>query len=201
LDISNLAELLEPSWGKRILAEAASEKDVSDTEARLGLNLPQSLRDAYMLANGEIRSESMVRGRYYAGIFFGRNFLSLKQLERSLIFWRELLISGDLAGQESAFDSKPLNHVRATAYDTGWLPFADESNERPIAIDNNPLNDGVAGQIINFGVDDLTRFSLSPSFNELVDTLHLQYIEKKCHPFLSGEHTTDDELFSPIVQL
>lgn len=156
------------------LPPPATEEELLHTEKILGHRLPTGLREIYKIHNGERDFErSLENGKSLLGVFYDYPFLSLSALIREYEGWGAVRRDVDVPGMpyEPPRRSHPPRYIRPLYSSPGWVTFAGGS--AAIGIDFAPDSEGVEGQIITFGRDDVTLFQLAPDF----DTFLRQVLE------------------------
>lgn len=137
-------------------------QDFADIEMALGVALPPSLRDSYLLVDGQ---EAESSAGCSDGLFFGLQFLPLDDVLDEWRFWRE--VDGDPATGANTrlramMRSVPKGWVRAEYTHRGWIPLVTDKggNYLGIDLDPEPGQGGVPGQVIVFGRDFDTKVVL-----------------------------------------
>jgi cell wall assembly regulator SMI1 len=127
----------------------ASESEIRDAEAALGLRLPADFVESYRLHNG---------GR--EGAFF-RNYelMPLKEITRTAAFKKQLLTLdwGDYIPQ-------PEGPIKQVFWNAQWVPFMDTGSGDNLCIDLDPAPGGAVGQVIEFGHELGPERLIAPSF-------------------------------------
>lgn len=129
--ISNVEELLNP---------AVEESELNLFESMMNCKFPEDFRKLYMNSNGE--------GEQIFGVMAGLGWMDIESIVSN---WKSLL--------ESAYDiisSKP-DEIKDGNYREGWIPFAEDGGGSFLAIDLDPGEKGVYGQIIT--IDHNSDFS------------------------------------------
>jgi len=138
-----------------------------ELEEKIGINLPQDFKDFYAIHNG--------LSHYEAPFFFSFGFLTQEHVIGEWEGWVEFL--GEHTPEELVedFDSETTSempeHVKAIYANKKWIPFAHDWGGNHIGLDLDPNPKGSVGQVINFGVDEDSKFVLADSFTEFINWL------------------------------
>jgi internalin A len=135
----------------------ASEAEIARVESMLGIQLPQELRELYLLHNGE--------DRMGPGLFFGLRFLSLEELAAEWQVWADL---EEEYGEEDNHYSVPLGWIKERYINRGWLPISEDGGGNHLGIDMAPAEQGIAGQVINFGRDEETKYVIAHQLSDML---------------------------------
>ncbi|MBH8573671.1 SMI1/KNR4 family protein [Nostocaceae cyanobacterium CENA369] len=144
------------TWFKKHLPEvldslnpAATEEEILELENQMQFELPPSFKELYKWHNGQM-------SRYYPGLFYGLEFLSLPEIHRNWQVWAQLVDEGinkDILGQ-----SHSPGKVKEIYASKKWIPFAYDCGGNHLGIDLDPGKKGKVGQVINFGRDEDVKF-------------------------------------------
>ena len=142
--------------------KGATEEELADFEAEMGVRLPAVVREMYMMFNGQRAGDN--------DVFFldGLRFLPLGEIKVAQRHWQELLEEvSDLKSlsfdKEEAIDMGWHKVIRNQFYDGKWLPFLT-NGARFLFIDLNPDKNGRLGQIAEI---DLLLHSVKESFMDI----------------------------------
>jgi cell wall assembly regulator SMI1 len=134
---------------RRTDSPPASEEQLREFEAVIGVKLPKDVRDSYRVYNGQCAG---------LGIIYG---LAVEPLRDCLCHWKSWvkgykgnLEDGSDAGLDENCSSFPQGFVRPVYFDRGWIPLTYDGGGNHIAVDLNPGPKGTRGQVIIFGRDD-----------------------------------------------
>ncbi len=147
------------------LNEPAKLAQISSLEEKLGLELPESFKDLYLIHNGQ-------KGDINTGVFYGLEFLSLDGIYDQWKSWADLV---DTEGEEgmkdlNMFSKSHVNGlIKAIYANKRWVPFAHDWGGNFLGVDFDPDENGIYGQIINFGRDEDEKFVIANSFSEFID--------------------------------
>jgi cell wall assembly regulator SMI1 len=166
------------------LRPGAGEEQIRAAENALGVALPEDVRTAYRVHDGE-GAEGTAPS---PGVLFGRPWLSLDAVVKD---WRTM--QGLL--DRKAFPDTPANAatdgpVRADWWNPCWLPVAD-AGMGVFCIDLAPSANGRVGQIITVWNDGARGF-LASSFADWLDDLASE--------LEAGEFTTSPD-YSGLVRV
>ncbi len=139
------------------LRKGASVAEIRAAESEIGYAFPEALKELYLANDGDDRER-------LCGMILGFHFLSLEEM---LTEWRSLKsIAGDESlNKNDRFSSVPAGYVRRCYADAGWIPFCSPGGGNYIGVDLNPDAFGSAGQIINFGRDEIEKTVLAEDLN------------------------------------
>lgn len=161
------------------LADGVSAKALVEAEEALGMELPPSFKESYMIHGGQLDSAEA------AGLIFG---FRLQPLQRIVDGWRYSW--GDSDDSEEPNTSPDLgtsaDFIRDLADSRCWVAFCDDSGGNSIGIDLDPPTGGTRGQIINFGPGEKVRFVLSTDMGEFLETIASAMEEGRCDPATLG---------------
>ena len=128
-----------------------------DIEAQLGVHLPASVRESYLVVDGQ---EAESAAGCAEGLFFGLTILPLDDVLEEWRFWRDVdddPATGANPRLRDIMDSIPPNWIRKEYSQRGWIPLVTDKGGNYMGIDLSPGDAGVAGQIIIFGRDFDTK--------------------------------------------
>ncbi|MBD2489836.1 SMI1/KNR4 family protein [Aulosira sp. FACHB-615] len=152
----------------KYLNPPASEDEILHLQTVLGYEIPAEMQTLYRLNNGESRE-----GR---GIFYGLQFLSLSEVERNWLSWKEIIEDG-LESLNDFCTSYPEGVIQSVYAHEKWIPLMHDGGGNHIGIDLAPDVNGCIGQIINFGRDEDEKCVLAPNLAELLQLLDTKLAE------------------------
>ncbi|MFK7907444.1 MAG: leucine-rich repeat domain-containing protein [Chitinophagales bacterium] len=144
----------------------ASEEQIQALEDALQKPLPEDLKNLYRWHNGE--SESF-------GFFFGLPFLSIEDAWEEWKTWAEIADEGN-STLDSAVISIPSDFVKENYANRFYLPIGKDYGGNNIAVDLDPDEKGIYGQLINSGRDEEMRYVIALSISDFMKFVlfHLQ---------------------------
>jgi len=184
--MSNVDKLLH--WVENHLPEVteslnppATSVELEQAESKLSISFPEELRELYLRHNGQNRNlaRSLLNGvpvnkenihlwRIIPGLFYGLDFLSLKEVISSWESWVEALdtpyISQDMLNRLAR--SHVPGYVKPTYINRRWIPIT--SGPDHLGLDFDPDSKGTKGQVINFGRDEDVKYVIALSFGEFL---------------------------------
>lgn len=134
------------------LRAGADEVEITAFEAAIGMQLPQAVRDAYLIHNGQHNS-------HYTLLDSSWHLLSLKQALKEWQLNNQLLADGHF------FDnSVPYPHVgvQAVWWSPYWIPVAANGAGDLVCVDLAPDEGGQVGQVIAHWHDSNTHHVIAP---------------------------------------
>ena len=146
----------------------ADEAALARLQATLGVQLPEDFLASYRIHDGAHR---------VSGPILGVPFLSAAGIAKE---WKELKPKrgDDCPAPEEPVSAQP-GAIREVGWSAGWVPFAGPDEENYLALDFDPGPNGTAGQVINFGADQLIygskRYVLAASFRDFMTFLTGQF--------------------------
>ncbi|RXZ83025.1 SMI1/KNR4 family protein [Paenibacillaceae bacterium] len=158
----------------------AGEAEIAATEQEMGVKFPDALRELYKLHNGQHDDGP--------GLFFGLQFLSLEGMLAQWKVWEEL---ADDFAEEGDHYAVPAEAIKEAYINVKWLPLSHDGGGNHLGMDLDPGTAGVAGQVINFGRDEATKYVIAITLTDL-----LQFIAetvKDGHYTVSRETEEDGE--------
>ncbi|HEY9733755.1 MAG TPA: SMI1/KNR4 family protein [Drouetiella sp.] len=138
------------------LYPGATAAEIEDVEKKLGVQLPQSMRDFYSIHNGQDdQSPSFMRGT---------TFLKLDQIHSEWSVWKDLL------DKEVFIDflSEPDSGIRSDWWNPKWIPLTYDGSGNHFCLDCDPAPGGTSGQIITMWHDAPERNLQARSFEEWI---------------------------------
>lgn len=143
-------ELLERTLRERLPgATGATETDIADAEARLGIPLPEEVKALYRVTRGRVEDGNEAAEREFAAV--GCYPLPLDDLYIATAATRPL--PWIYAAKEAACTS-PSGAVQALVGSPGWLVFGGNGGGDRVAIDLTPGPRGNIGQLVMIWQDE-----------------------------------------------
>jgi len=147
------------------LAPPATDQQLADLEKSVGQRLPEELSALLRLSNGQ---KDLARCCALPGLVF----LSAEHIANQWQKWEDFRSGETAEGLEALDDyARALDPgVRDVYTHPGWLPLLkDGARADFVGLDLAPIDDGVVGQIINFGRDEDKHFVAFPKLSGLID--------------------------------
>lgn len=183
-DIKNELNKQYPGYSNLFNAPA-TEQQLAAHEKLIGFPLPEDLKQLYTLHNGQQRPE-----KYGLAFFFSLPFLSLDESMQQWKFLNEEL--GDLSMFDYKSHSIPAGHIQEQYVNRKWIPISKDSGGNYIGVDLDPDAQGTAGQVINFGRDEDTKYVIAPGLESFF-TYMLMLIRANRLSILEQEDDDADE--------
>lgn len=157
------------------LAPRARGTDLAELEQILGQRLPDAVRDVLRVHNGQVHTDTDSHDDEDAvPCLPGLSFLSTTLIGQVWLQWERVRRTNGIDELQSAGDVMPgaEDRVRPLYTSPGWIPlWADPARSDYIGLDLDPDSNGIPGQIINFGRDELRHFIVADTFAELLQIL------------------------------
>ena len=172
-------------WFENWLAENSSEvlnelndgcnlEQFLEVEDEIGLKLPQSFKDFYLIHNGQ-------KDEDYFGLFYGVSLLPLNKILEEMRVWNGIINEYGEEGMKENFDYGQVSFnpdkLKAQYANKKWIPFAIICDNCYLGLDFDPETNGIVGQVINFGREEEQKAVLANSFEEFIDW-YIQEIER-----------------------
>ncbi len=141
------------------LHSGATDQDILDTEAALGVAFPDDVRASFRLHNGQAADG--------VGFIDGWELLSLARVRDEWSVWKDLLDSGDFDDAHS----EPEGPIVRDWWNAKWIPLTYSGSGDHHCLDLNPAPGGNIGQIIVMWHDDAARPLVAPNFKAWLETL------------------------------
>ena len=188
------ASIKEPLLEKACLDEmqlrpGASEAELVELEAQLGVALPDLLRQLLMIHNGQDGF----------GILFGNQMLSVAEILQQWRGWREVEADGMNESCAEFMESSPAGAVKPMYTNARWIPLTHDGGGNHMGLDYDPDVGGNQGQMIAFGADEDTKYLLAPTFATFAE----KAVEWLRHASWNGEslESPTDDGFAPAAIL
>jgi len=152
----------------KFLNPPSSDEEILSIEQRIGCSLPKEFVSLYKDCNGE--------NDQGVGVCFGMKFLSIQEIHREMDSW-EQVISDGLDDLNDGCTSSPKNAIQLVYANENWVPIFSDGGGNFIGMDFAPGPKGKAGQIINFGADDVEKKVIAKTLDGLF-TLMLTLSQK-----------------------
>ena len=146
----------------------ATDEQITELEAKIGLLLPEQFKQLYKINNGE-KQEKL------CGILLGFHLYSLEDILREWTAWKEVreeLSEADLNDMSECATSAPLNYIQKRYSIPQWIPLCGDSGGNHIGLDLAPDSWGTPGQIITFGRDEDDKIVVAKDLYSFVKRLH-----------------------------
>ncbi len=134
------------------LQAGATIADIAETEALLGVRLPEDVRVSYQLHNGQVTNG--------IGFIEERELLSLQGIRQEWQVWKDLLDGGEFDDRWST----PVGPILTTWWSPKWIPLTANGCGDAHCVDLSPAMGGTVGQIITMRHDDTERTLIASSF-------------------------------------
>lgn len=145
--------------GRYRLKSGASLAHLQLTEATVGAQFPEDLRESFLLHDGSEGTWVLIVG----------SFLSLDELANRWKSWHEGLKNGYFEGPD--FVSNPEQGIKSNWFNNKWIPVSDNQNGDYTYVDLDPAEDGQVGQVIGFTRDEGATKILAKKFGEWISGL------------------------------
>lgn len=172
---------------KRTLRPGIAKKDLAKFERLVGRQLPDDVRESWMIHDGQRRIEHLGGDdpMQLEGLFFGNDLMPLLDDEDCLPsqpsfgqweFWAEMVDEAERGEDGGMLDefaeestSSPSDAIRRLHASRAWIPLVEITDSDHIGIDLDPGPNGVVGQVINFGRDEKKRYVLARSWAQFLE--------------------------------
>jgi cell wall assembly regulator SMI1 len=141
-----------------VLASGTQRERIDELAAKVGVSFPDSFFDIYQDADGAADD--------LRPFFFGMELLSLEEIGHAME--REFELIENLKGEGDMCSSFPENHINCEYANAKWVPLFHGGGGSYIGLDFDPADEGQAGQIINFGIDEEDKCVLSPTLEDFL---------------------------------
>jgi cell wall assembly regulator SMI1 len=147
------------------LAPGAREEDLAAAERKLGVRLPEDVRETFLRHDGEHK---------HLGLFVGWMLMSLSEVLKEWAFerWEERAPRG-------------RGPVKAVSWSPRWIPLLANGAGDFVCVDLDPPEEGTPGQLITVHHDDPERIRMTRSLTSWL----LRFADR----LESGEYRYDKE--------
>ncbi len=144
--------------------DGATDEEIAAVEAELGVTLPEDMKAAYKVHDGQFDSGM--------GIVPAGMLLPLDGIVAQWDIWRELLDAGTF----DTFKSKADDEIKPHWWNKKWIPFTYDGAGNHLCVDLDPEPVGKYGQVITMWHDSPERDVVADSFvewmNDVVEELN-----------------------------
>lgn len=140
------------------LRPGASESELIGLEAKLGVVLPDLLKQMLMIHDGQDGF----------GLLFGNQMLSIAEILRQWQGWREIEADGMNEDCAEFMEASPPGVVKPMYSNARWIPLTHDGGGNHMGLDFDPDAGGAEGQMISFGADEDTKYLLARTFDDFV---------------------------------
>ena len=148
----------------------ASEKEIQEFEKRIGISLPDELKEVYRYKNGSKYLSILPCVIDQRELTF--SLMSLREIETCKKYFqnRDALLT-EFPDYFSSQDLKNMRDSRIKPYlfNKKWLPFAQYCDSCYLMLDFDPYKEGQEGQIICYIHDPDEIIYVAKSFTELIE--------------------------------
>ena len=148
------------------LNDGCSLEQLLEVENEIGIKLPQSFKDFYLIHNGQ-------KDEDYFGLFYGVSLLPLHKILEEMRIWNGIIDEYGEEGMKENFDnfqtSLMPDKVKAKYTSKRWIPFAIIWDSNYLGLDFDSGVSGTVGQVINFGREEEQKAVLGNSFEEFIN--------------------------------
>ena len=160
--IENLLHNQAPDLLAR-LAAGASPEAITKTEAKLGYQLPDEVRESYAIHDGSGNAGIFPQDDY--GRINGVSLLSLEDATHESQSWTKLLNRNEFVGNTA----HPTGPIKAEWWNRNWFPLTSNGGGDHLCIDMDPAPGGTIGQVIDFSHESGPRAVLAPSWRAFLN--------------------------------
>lgn len=139
------------------LALGATDEQIAEAEAKLGIVFPDDFRTSLQIHNGEVES---------VGAWGGEELLSLERILDEWDVWNKLLDAGTF-DQSHAY-VVPRGPVKQRWWHQLWVPITVDGTGNCACLDFDPAKGGRIGQVIDMDHAAADRCVLAASFAEFL---------------------------------
>jgi cell wall assembly regulator SMI1 len=198
---SEIINILQAHAESPILNPPANSAEISEVEDVIRHKLPDDVRAAYRLGNGEARLPGREGVEATAGIFSGDEFLTTQEMIDYHLQDKEIL---DDESREDYINHElrmtvPPDTVKSYMFNRDWIPLAGKDTAH-LSIDFDPGPNGVKGQIIYTEIDAFAYYQLGTSFTQFCERLLDQYKRQKLHRWLENCDETEP-IWDQLLQI
>lgn len=165
------------------LASGAREEDLEAAEQRMGVRLPEDVRESYRRHDGE---------REHLGLFGGWGWMSLREVVKEWAFERYAPPS---PRNRSRGPVKPLE------WSPRWIPLIADGAGDFLCVDLDPPEDGTPGQVISYYHDDPERIRMTRSFTSWLSRFADRLVKGEyAYDAEQGIHSEEPVLLSDLIE-
>lgn len=168
----------------------ASQVDIDKLQAQVGVPLPAALTTLYSAHDGEGGGLDAIQ------LLCGYDFLPIAEACDAHQFWLDAMTDLNSSSVKTNIPSYPADCVQPVVAHRRWIPIAGCFTGNYLAVDMAPAQNGVIGQIINFGLNDPHHFQVAHSLEEFLKFTLARYRCGDLHPNLPNETYLYDEFCS-----
>lgn len=139
------------------LQPGATNTQIKQLEALLGIELPEDFKASYLIHNGQFGN--------VGGLFNCNEFLSLERIQDEWQCWKDLLDASEFIDAQSYSDGS----IRNNWWNSLWIPLTYDGSGNHDCLDLAPTPDGNLGQIISMEHDAANRQVLAKSYKEWLE--------------------------------
>lgn len=150
--------------------DGATEEQVTKLKSHFSFDFPDELYILYKLNNGDKSSY---------GAFMGLKFLSMDSLVEEYDLWNRIPPEENL-NLSKYCSSNPVGVVKRKYVNPFWIPVFIDFAGNCIGIDLDPDVNGIRGQIINFGRDEMDKVQISINLEGLLDIVLKEISNGNC---------------------
>lgn len=143
----------------------ATDNDIKQFEATIGMVLPDDVRQLYLLANGQQDGSNC-----FTLFYDGMQFMSLESAQQA---WKFMMDLG--AEKPGEYDGA----VYPAAWLNGWIPIGYMINGDYLVVDMNPTPLGKKGQILDLSNEELPESPVAQSITDYLGYTEHQLATEK----------------------
>ncbi len=142
--------------------EAIETSYISEIERSMDVQFNEELKNWFrLIGNAEYG---------VSGLLAGLEIYDIDEMYEEWKSWREF-DSDTTLNEASYYSSVPAGAVRCRYTNPKWIPLAHDYASNYIGVDLDPDENGVVGQVINFGRDENTKKVFANSLKEFFQLL------------------------------
>jgi len=134
------------------LRPGATDEQLDEAERRLGIILPEPVRQSYRIHDGQESDGPALIDAW--------EFLSLERIVDEWKVWKQLLDGGEFSRSRS----QPDPGIRTDWWSPRWIPLTYSGSGDHHCLDLDPAPGGAVGQVLLMWHDMAERPLLAPSF-------------------------------------
>lgn len=153
---------------KSFLNLPATWSQIEEIENKMEISFPSELRDLYLINNGQVSCNK------FEGFFYGLRYITLEELYSTWELHYSICrgkTEEDMSKLYGINKSYPENAVKKYYVNKNWIPFATDTCGNYIGIDLDPDINGIKGQIIIYGRDEMERVVVAHKLVDYIDLL------------------------------